>query len=74
MVMMQQMSCTVQRAKEKIAEWEMHVCIPTLENGFNEKPAVNVGLLRRLSRRRWGLASIPALYFFHPIKKARFLL
>lgn len=31
MVVMQQMSRTTQRAKEKFAKWEMQVYIPTLE-------------------------------------------
>lgn len=36
-VVMQQMSRTTQRAKEKFAEWEMQMYIPILENGFNEE-------------------------------------
>lgn len=37
MVLMQQMTRTAQRTKEKFAKWEIHVSIAALKNGFNEE-------------------------------------
>lgn len=37
MVVMQQMTHTAQRAREKFAKWEMQVSVPALKNSFNEE-------------------------------------